>query len=366
MKRFHLVVLVLLVAGISASAGELKFSAVNQEVVRQRLMTLPKGDEAREQRIVELFKQAGCPDAQITIQPVSKKLGNVICVLPGATPYTIIVGGHYDYIPAGQGIVDNWSGASLLPSLYEAIATHPRQHTFIFVAFTEEEQGEIGSREYVKKMTQQDRDNMRAMVNLDTLGLGVTEVWYTHADPYMIAELSITAEAVQAPIRALSVDQVGSSDSEQFRLAGMPALTLHSLTTETLPILHNAKDSPDKIRFDDYYQSYQLISAYLAQLDLQSEPVWRVGKDVKEPKAISTPATAMGLLPAAEKKAAKHPVVASVVVGTDGHVSEVEIVQADTPAIMHAAEETLRQWTYKPGTKDGTPVPTRIEVHLSF
>jgi Zn-dependent M28 family amino/carboxypeptidase len=70
-------------------------------------------------------------------------------MLPGSSDQVIIVGAHFDRVPEGDGVVDNWSGASLLPSLYEAVKNEPRKHTYIFIGFTDEEQGEVGSRFYV-------------------------------------------------------------------------------------------------------------------------------------------------------------------------------------------------------------------------
>jgi hypothetical protein len=44
-------------------------------------------------------------------------------------------------------------------------------------------------------------------------------------------------------------------------------MTLHSVTQETLPILHSDKDQLSAIRADDYYTSYRLITVFLAYLD---------------------------------------------------------------------------------------------------
>ena len=49
-----------------------------------------------------------------------------------------------------------------------------RKHTFIFVGFTAEEHGLVGSAYYVAHMGQADVERTRAMVNLDTLALGPT------------------------------------------------------------------------------------------------------------------------------------------------------------------------------------------------
>lgn len=94
----------------------------------------------------QIFTEAGCDESHLSEQPVKgSKLPNVICVLPGSSDRVIIVGAHFDRVPDGDGVVDNWSGASLLPSLYEAVKLEPRKHTYIFVGFTDEEKGEVGS-----------------------------------------------------------------------------------------------------------------------------------------------------------------------------------------------------------------------------
>lgn len=70
---------------------------------------------------------------------------NVACTIPGESSRVIIVGAHFDYVERGKGVVDNWSGASMLPSLLEAIAKEPRRHTYLLIGFTDEEQGLVGS-----------------------------------------------------------------------------------------------------------------------------------------------------------------------------------------------------------------------------
>ena len=73
------------------------------------------------------------------------KLPNLICVLPGRSQKVIIVGAHYDHPEeGGDGVVDNWSGASLLPSLYRSVKFDPRQHSYIFIGFAAEERAKSG------------------------------------------------------------------------------------------------------------------------------------------------------------------------------------------------------------------------------
>ena len=63
----------------------------------------------------------------------------------------------------------------MLPSLYEGLRSTQRQRTDIFIAFTGEERGELGSATYVREMTKEQLAQSKAMVNLDTLGLGPNE-----------------------------------------------------------------------------------------------------------------------------------------------------------------------------------------------
>ena len=121
-----------------------------------------------------MFLDAGCAAANRvgTTGSLQRKQPNVICVLPGKGMETIIVGAHFDHATEGDGIVDNWSGASLLPSLMESLKGTPRKHTFIFVGFTGEEDDLRGSEFYVKQIPAEQTAQLTAMVNMDSLGLG--------------------------------------------------------------------------------------------------------------------------------------------------------------------------------------------------
>lgn len=130
-----------------------------------------------------MFADAGCDGQHLSEQAVREaRQPNVICVLPGSSDKVIIVGAHFDHASAGDGVVDNWSGASLLPSLYEAVKVELWTHTYIFIGFTDEEKGEVGSHFYAQQMTEEQVVATDAMVNMDTLGLAATEIWVNHSD----------------------------------------------------------------------------------------------------------------------------------------------------------------------------------------
>ena len=249
-------------------AEGLKFTVINRDIVLGRLHSCPKKDIEREQKLQALFSEAGCTGPALTLdQPKHSKFGNVVCTLQGVSPEEIVVGAHFDHVEAGSGAVDNWSGASMLPSLYEALAKDPRKHTFVFVSFYGEEQGMVGSQQYVRDLGEEKLARIDAMVNMDTLGLGPTEIWVSHADPALAKKAFALANAMKLPLSGVNVERVGSTDSETFREKKVPSITFHTVTQSTWHILHSRDDQLSQIKEDDYYDTYKLLSAYLVYLD---------------------------------------------------------------------------------------------------
>ena len=112
----------------SVWSTEIHFHDVERSAIEERLRLLPKSKAERHDTIRALFEKAGCAD-HISEQPVKHaKTPNVICTFPGAADSTIVVGAHYDSVESGAGAIDNWSGASMLSSLYEGLKTVPRKH----------------------------------------------------------------------------------------------------------------------------------------------------------------------------------------------------------------------------------------------
>ncbi len=255
---------------VSNTTAQAQFRLLDQAAIESRLKGFSRKNEEREAIIKQLFRESGCKEDQLSEQVVRATLPpNVICVLPGETDGVILVGAHTDKVDEGDGVVDNWSGASLLPSLLYSVSGHKRRHTFIFVGFTGEEKGLLGSDFYVHKLSSVQRSKIEGMVNFDTLGLGPTEVWASHADTPLLNALSRIAITMKLPITVMNVDNIGSTDSESFAEFRIPRVTIHSLTEKTLPILHSSRDKIDAIHMDDYYTTYRLMAGYLAFLDTQ-------------------------------------------------------------------------------------------------
>jgi Zn-dependent M28 family amino/carboxypeptidase len=255
-------------AALPASAQHSELRLAAPEVVEQRLDRAVSRNQERQQRLAAMLQEAGCAGERLTLQRVRRaRLPNVICTLAGESEAVIVVGAHYDMAGRGQGVADNWSGAALLASLAETLLAAPRRHTFVLVGFAEEESGLRGSQGYVAALSREQKAAIRAMVNLDTLGLATSKVWLNRADPRLAAKLEQTATALEHPLQGVNFERGFTTDSESFRKAGIPAITIHSITQETAAILHSERDTRAAVDLGDYYETYRLVAAYLELLD---------------------------------------------------------------------------------------------------
>jgi Iap family predicted aminopeptidase len=116
-------------------------------------------------------------------------------------------------------------------------------------------------------MTPEQKSAIRAMINLECLGVSPPKVWATRADKELLSDYFKIESALGVARDAVNVEKVGDDDSHPFLAAGIPVLTIHSLTQQTWPILHSERDNLKAIHPDDYYTAYRLAAAYLAYVD---------------------------------------------------------------------------------------------------
>jgi hypothetical protein len=276
LQRFAGTVTIFFACSVFVSA-QIRFRLETREAVESHLKSFSDKNSERESLIRKWFAESGCKDENLSEQALDRKFPpNVICVLPGETQEAIVLGAHTDKVESyGDGVIDNWTGAVLLPALLHSLSGQPRHHTLIFVGFSAEEVGLVGSRYYVDHLSNEQRLRIDGMVNFDSLGLGPTEVWATHADKVLLDALASVAFAAKLPVREMNVERVGSTDSESFAHYQIPRITLHSVNQETWHLLHSPFDKMKAIKMNDYYDSYKLIAAYVAYLDdvLKSPPM---------------------------------------------------------------------------------------------
>ena len=234
-----------------------------QDTLQLRLRLSPASNELRQESLFRLFQEAGCPD--LRLHPLKGAPPNVVCGVPGTRRTTILVTAHFDKTKRGQGVLDNWSGASLLPSLVEALLREPRSARFVFIGFSNEERGLVGSRLYTRQMPPHEWREIRAVVNIDCVGAGPLKYWTPRADKGL-AELALrVASETRIPLEAVRLKRV-DTDSHPFARKKIPVIDFVSLTQPMIKLLHTPRDNFDIMRMEEYQNSFRLISAFLTRL----------------------------------------------------------------------------------------------------
>jgi hypothetical protein len=222
---------------------------------------IPDSDAERATRIKDLFTRAGCGKLVHDQHVEGEDLPNVICQLHGQDSGTVIVGAHYDRSTVERPI-DDWSAAALLPALYQSLHSRSRHHTYVFVAFADHGEELIGSTFFAAHLSSSGAANAEAMVNLDALGLSPTKVSPTGSDKELVHDLLTMVYSLKLPASQIDLKAGSITDAEPFAARRIPCITIHSLTQPNI-----AERATTRFRPESYYDSYRLISGYLAYLD---------------------------------------------------------------------------------------------------
>jgi hypothetical protein len=255
-------------AKVAPQSVKIEFDSAKPETIQSRLAKAPGSNAERAAVLHEMFEGAGCSGAMLSDQQVPDgRQPNVICSSTGQGGSVIVVGAHLDFREPGQGAVEDWSGASLLPSLFESLHDTPRRHTFVFVAFTDRDKERLGSNFYLNSLNAAQRAKIKAMVNLDALGLSSTKVQLDGCDKVLSMRMASIAKALGLKVGGANSPVVADSDSLSFARFQIPVITIHSLLPDNAAIVGTPKDVAAAVNMTDYYDSYRLVAAYLVYLD---------------------------------------------------------------------------------------------------
>jgi hypothetical protein len=230
--------------------------------------------------------------ARINIEGEKTETKNVVGVLEGAGPHakeTVVVGGHYDHLGHGgmtsgslaifskdihNGADDNASGTSMVLELARRLAARrdPLPRRVVFIAFSGEERGLLGSRYYVEHPLIP-LDETVMMINCDMVGrlntrseLTMVGTGTTKGIDTIVEALGQSADLKIKKVAGLS-DGFGGSDHESFYAKGVPVLFaftgLHS-------DYHRPSDDTDRINFTGMGRIADYLE--LITLDLARRP----------------------------------------------------------------------------------------------
>ena len=176
------------------------------------------------------------------------KTQNVVAVLRGSSPAlrgeVVVVGAHYDHLGYGgfgalddpdstgkvhDGADDNASGTAALLEVARQLHTRHPARTIVFIAFSGEEIGDLGSAYFVKHPLVEPVDSIYAMVNMDMVGRlrnGVLLVMGALTAKEFPDLLDSLNHAQRVPFDSLhaSDDGWGASDHASFFAAKRPVL----------------------------------------------------------------------------------------------------------------------------------------------
>ncbi len=166
---------------------------ISREVCDRVLKTAGTSLSELESKIDDEFKpqsqtlKGWQASGEVSIQRVQAEVKNVIGVLEGEGPLadeTVVIGAHYDHVGRGgegslapgskeihNGADDNASGTAALVELARRFAARQEKppRRLVFIAFTAEELGLLGSAQYVKEPVFP-LDKTVAMFNMDMVG----------------------------------------------------------------------------------------------------------------------------------------------------------------------------------------------------
>ena len=239
---------------------------------------------------------------------VERNTHNIIAVLPGKDKRLkheyIVVGSHYDPLGLGgkdsgsrrpdtvavhPGADDNASGDAVVLELAKYFKKARSPRSIIFAFFGAEEQGLIGSKNFLEWMKQddaqrinlpQDKKGIVAMVNLDMVGRmrdNAMSVSGTGTSSQFKAMAEAVAEQTHLNI-SCTPDGYGPSDHASFVAQDIPVLFL---TTGGHMEYHTPDDVPSTLNYDGMQQT----------LDFSKELITRMANMPTTPDYISVPSS---------------------------------------------------------------------------
>jgi len=158
-------------------------------------------------------------EASINLALVNQSSQNVIAEKTGPGDAVVVLGGHYDTVPAISGA--NASGTAVLLTIARLLAESELPFTLRIVPFGSEELGLLGSKFYVQSLSEDELQNTKVMLNFDALGTG-SEV-SVFGDDDLVALLQEAGGKAGIDISlSRGLDSSRSSDFASFRDAAVP------------------------------------------------------------------------------------------------------------------------------------------------
>ncbi len=225
----------------------------------------------------------------IMIEKTNLTGNNIAGYVDNGAKYTVVLGAHYDHLGMGQdgnsrytgkepqihnGADDNASGTAGLIQLAMWIknSKNYNHYNYLFLHFSAEELGLIGSKAFVKDMGL-DSNSIAYMINMDMIGrlndsTHALTVGGVGTSPALASATSTYGKRDMFKIVTDS-SGVGPSDHSSFYYQGIPVLFFF---TGTHMDYHKPEDDADKINYEGEAQILRYVYNVVGNLDGQDKP----------------------------------------------------------------------------------------------
>jgi aminopeptidase YwaD len=262
------------------------------------------GDDNTAQKI----KKAKKITISVSQEEVEADAYNVVGYIDNGQPTTVIIGAHYDHLGWGgegsrapgvhaihNGADDNASGTAALIALAEYLGKKEdlTGHNYLFLAFSAEERGLLGSKYFVANPTF-NIDQTAYMINMDMVGRlrdGALQIGGTGT----AAQWNKVIENTQCEELSFKLDPsgIGPSDHSSFYTNGIPVLHFFTGSHDDY---HKPEDDADKINYMGIGSIVSLIKTIMREVDGLQRLDYQETKDNNARKAPRFSVT-LGILP---------------------------------------------------------------------
>ena len=266
----------------------------------------PKGTEGYLQAFN--FKPKTNPHDEVKFTSVAEDstvIGtNVIGFIDNKADQTIVIGAHYDHLGYGgesslfreeekaihNGADDNASGVALMLNLASKLknTNTNTSNNYLFLAFSGEEMGLLGSNYFVKNATIP-KEKINYMINMDMVGRmkvdSTLAVYGTGTSPMFKQTLTANNNSFKL---IENESGVGPSDHTSFYLGDMPVLHFFTGQHEDY---HKPGDDSEKLNYDGMNLISNYIFEVITDLDNNGKLSFRKTKNESE----ETPRFKVGL-----------------------------------------------------------------------
>lgn len=169
----------------------------------------------------------------------SNYVKNIIISFNKNNDKKIVIGAHYDNLEGSTGANDNATGVAILIQVAKYIYKNGINKNIDIVFFDREEYADRGSEQYIKEIGKQ---NIEAMINIDTCGFGDTIIVGTEVNIQKMYRLNILNESILDKDYIKTIKINPGSDDRSFEDENIPNIHIQVVPKEDLEIIYKIID----------------------------------------------------------------------------------------------------------------------------